>query len=237
MKFKRMLVGCLLIAVIISLCPLGEVQAETNPLVIAVEKGKTYRLNGFLKKLIKFGRVSDAKEIGSKIKKLKKGKGVVLSGKGLTIKKQNFKAKKPGKYKLKLKINKKSYVFSLLAVEKFYQLEQEKITRVVISTKVMGQTTSAEVKDRETIDQIVNKINQAKYSFDFAKSMRPRVGFAGHYVSFYAGDGTLLKEVAMAGNEVREDKWTCWKAASDECYNYVKSVYNNILSSNTQLSQ
>lgn len=237
MKFKRMLVGCLLIAVIISLCPLGEVQAETNPLVIAVEKGKTYRLNGFLKKLIKFGRVSDAKEIGSKIKKLKKGKGVVLSGKGLTIKKQNFKAKKPGKYKLKLKINKKSYVFSLLAVEKFYQLEQEKITRVVISTKVMGQTTSAEVKDRETIDQIVNKINQAKYSFDFAESMRIRIGFAGYYVSFYAGDGSLVKKFEMGENGVREDKGTYWKAASEECYNYVGSVYNSILSGNTQLSK
>lgn len=230
MKLRNVLVGCMvMVAVVMTLCHAEQACAKTNTFyrTITVQKGKSYGLNDFLKKI-------GGNEVRAKIKK---GKKVMLSGKGLTIKKRNFKAKKIGKYKLNIKIKNEKFVFPLSVIDKTLQIKPNKIAKITISTKVMGQTTSAEVKDRETINQIANKINQAKFSFDFAKSMRPRVGFAGHYVSFYAGDGTLLKEVAMAGNEVREDKWTCWKAASDECYNYVKSVYNSILSGNTQLSQ
>ena len=217
MKWWNVLIGCVIVALMMSFCHIEQAEAKTRPtyktITIPIQKGKTYQLYAFMKKLEKEYAESAAEHFYSIRRAIKKGKKVTLSGKGLTIKKKTFKAKKTGEYKLKVKIKKKCYVFSFCAVEKIYKLKPSGIAGIKILTRAMGETTTVEVKDREVINQIVNKINQAKYVFNFTESMLMIIGGKDYYVELYASDGSPPKVLGLLYNKIQINN-ICWTSDS-----------------------
>lgn len=243
MKERYIIIGCMLVVIVMACCYSKQAEAKIKTKIIPtkfttpIQKGKSYRMDELLKTVETLS--FDAKNLR---KKIKKGKKISLSGKGLTIKKRTFKAKKEGNYKLKVKTKDKCYVIPLRAVNKVYKIQQSKIAKITISYQYMGPMTTIEV-DQNMIHQIVKKINGVKYSFALPKTLRRPIGYIGYYVDLYASDGSLIKKLMIGdGSLIKESivgiyTEISWKSDSHhakDCFDYIKKVYNDGLSSNAK---
>ena len=89
---------------------------------------------------------------------IKNNGNVACSGKGLKIRKNKFMAKKAGEYKLKIKTENKFHVFSLRVVEPFYQMQLDRVSKILLSQKTLGKTTMMEVTDPNKVNGIKSKL-------------------------------------------------------------------------------
>lgn len=247
MKCSRIILGCVVVVIVMSLCSMKPIAAVSkkmrsldtnltyiNTRFVPVEKGKEYKIYDFLKDL-KAGIGIQAKEelrVDIKDKRI-----VSLSGKGLKIKKRTFQAKKQGDYFLRVETEKNNYVFPLYVVDSSYKVQPDNVAKVSIGINIMGKETKTMVTDRETICQVVEKINQAKYSFDFASTQKPRTGFGGYFVNIYLNGENAAKELRLDEGGFRmEDalvstgiRWSGKTTSAKECYDCVRQVFNNAL--------
>ena len=244
---KMIAAGCLLMTAAVLLShprPADAAAKFTADSEIAVQKGKTYQLKDFLN--LAETIYSAAGDIR---KSIKKGKKVTMSGSGMTIKnkKLTFKVKKTGKYKLKVKTKKKTYIFPLNAVEKTYQLRADEIASMKIRSYVTVPPPEIEIKDRAVINQYVEKVNQTKYTFSLPKTLRLLPGaFAGGYVvELYNSDGKCIQkcELTMEGlfditvydTKKWKSNYITWKskAYAGEFYKYVEALFQTVSSAST----
>ncbi len=240
-------VGCLMTATSLLLSNPRQADAAakfTAASEIAVQKGKTYRLTDFLDLA---GTIySDA---GNLRKSIKKGKKVSVSGRGLTIKKKKltFKVKKTGKYNLKIKTKKKTYLFPLNAVEKTYRLRADEIACIKIRSYATVPPSQIEINDRTVINQYVEKANQTKYTFSFPKTLKilPGALAGGYVVELYNSDGKCIQKCELKADGLTDttvynvQKWKSnyitWKSKSNasEFYKYVEALFQSVSSANT----
>ena len=208
------------------------VKTVTCPTIITLQKGKFYKVNDFLKLA---GTVnSNAEKLRTKIKK---GMKCRISGKGLNIKKKMFKAKKTGEYKLKIKLKKKVYVFPVYVADKGYQLQPEEVTSIKISSYATVPPVPIQFNTQEAVSQFVEKINQAKYTIRFPKTLVERPGFVGCCVVIYYQDGHsdvlwmtdagFKESYANQNNKWIEKIYT--SPGAKEFYDYVEALYANTL--------
>lgn len=194
---------------------------------IAIQKGQYYTFQDFLK--VCRTKYNSAGEL---LVQIKNNRNVVWYGKGLKIHKKKFMAKNIGEYKLKIKIENECHIFSLRVVEPFYQMQLDRVSKILISQKTLGKTTTMEIADPNKVNGIKSKLMQTKYAFDFTKSMKKQVGFGGYYVALYDAGDRLIQHFSMTSNTLGESG-AMWKSDSDfasKCFDQIDNVYKEALS-------
>lgn len=205
---------------------------------VTIVKGRTYTL----KELIK--PVSQYKSILYDLdEKLNKGYKITISGKELLINKKAISGKKPlvkkktlradetGEYWLKVKLKDSFHLFRVKVVEKYFNVAESEVAKIVVSDYVMGESAYLEITDPFCINQIVSKLVNARYVF-----VSPRVGSlcktSRYSVGLYRGDGAYI-----AGFEILPDQvagsW-CLRNAENvsearECYDYIIKLFHDTL--------
>lgn len=230
--FCMTVVGCLAAGIAILACHPEPAEAakkftERN---ISVQKGKSYKLDDFLK-LAATGK-SAAGELRSKIKK---GTEYTVSGKGLQITKRTFKGKKVGKYTLRIKTKKKIYVFPLCVVDKTYKLRADEVARIEISSYLTPPPVSKELNAPGQINEFVGKVNQTKFTFTLPKTLFKNPGFVGYRVVLYASDGTQMATwwLTESGfeephtNEKNNAGRNYTSPQAKAFYQYIEALYQN----------
>ncbi len=185
--------------------------------VVAVQKGKTYRLKDILD--LEATASFEAKNLRRKIRK---GKKVSISGRELKVK------------------NKKLYIFPIEVVKKTFQLRADEVSRIVIKSFAAFPPPEIEITDRAVIDRYVEWMNQIKYTFHFLETLRQRVGDTGNYIELYADDGSLIGNFKIGENGITDHGFrkydghgkyadlVSWKSESPlagEFYRYVKGLF------------
>ncbi len=197
---------------------------------ISVQKGKSYKLDDFLKLVATSN--SDAGDLRSNIKK---GTEYTVSGKGLQLTKRTFKGKKVGKYTLKIKTKKKTYVFPLCVVDKTYKLQADQVARIEISSYQTPPPVAKEFNTPEQINQFVAKVNEAKFTFTLPKTLFKNTGFVGYRVVLYASDGTQMAMwwLTESGfeephtNEKNNAERNYTSTQAKAFYQYIEALYQN----------
>lgn len=196
-----------------------------------LEKGKTYRLKSFLnmdeKSLLK-------EELITRIKKKPRQK-ITLSGEGIKIKKQTFCPEKEGLYMLKVETTEDSYIFPIYAVNKEYKVNLNEVDKISITVNQMGKSYTALVQEPLVLRHIVDRINRADYSFDFAGSRKRRVGNTGFTVGIQWKDGrvTELNTLNYGGFSINTGwvraKWSSDSQSATDFVDYIGQVFDNYL--------
>lgn len=197
---------------------------------ISIQKGKSYKLDDFLKLAATGKSVS-----GDLRSKIKKGMEYTVSGKGLQVTKRTFKGKKVGKYTLKIKTKKKTYVFPLCVVDKTYKLRANEIARIGISSYLTTPPVSKELNTPGQINEFVDKVNQAKFTFTLPKTLFKNPGFVGYRVVLYASDGTQIATwwLTESGfeephtNEKNNAERNYTSSHAKAFYQYIEALYQN----------
>ncbi len=195
---------------------------------VSISKGKYYSLKRFVS-ILKYSKHHDVSCVRSDMKEDKKA---VLSGKGLTIRKNSFKAAKTGIAQLNIKINGSSYVFPLRVAEPYYQMNFHDVSKISLTKPVMGKSTTVFIEKTDTIKRIMEEINRARYSFDVEYSVTIISGFDGYWVGLYSEDGRLLEYIGLCTDMIIKSRayWTADRSATAECFDYMNSVYNEVFS-------
>lgn len=225
-------IGCLVAGLVILPCQPGKAEAAKKATAqnMAVQKGKSYKLDDFLK-LAATGN-SAAEELRTKIKK---GTKYTVSGKGLQVTKRTFKGKKTGKYTLRIKTTKKTYIFPLCVVDAAYKLNANEVARIEISSYLTTPPVSKEWSAPAEINQFVEKVNQTKFTFTLPKTLFKKPGFVGYRIALYASDG---KQIALwwlteSGfeephtNEKDHANENYISSHAKEFYQYIETLYLN----------
>lgn len=237
MKQNRILcmvvVGFLAAGIAILSChpELAEAAKKITAQNISVQKGKSYKLDDFLKLVATSN--SDAGDLRSNIKK---GTEYTVSGKGLQLTKRTFKGKKVGKYTLKIKTKKKTYAFPLCVVDKTYKLQADQVARIGISSYQTPPPVAKEFNTPEQINEFVAKVNQTKFTFMLPKTLFKNSGcFVGYRVELYASDGKLIAAwwLTESGfeephtNEKNNAERNYTSSQAKAFYQYIEALYQN----------
>lgn len=199
----------------------------------SVQKGRFYSIKDFINVA---GTSVSAAQLRSKI--IKKKVKFTMSGSGLVIRNQSFKANKTGDYKLNVKTEDEWHVFSLHVVDQYFEIQADEVSKVTISQKEMGETTTMEFTDSNIVNEISGKLSQSKYTFVFPKTPKIPVGFGGYYVSLYNAEGSCINHLAVVSDsiwdtEVYMGKRFLWKSDSHfakECFEFIDKTYKGALS-------
>lgn len=192
---------------------------------VSISKGKYYSLKRFVS-ILKNSKRYDVSCVSSD---MKEDKEPTLSGKGLTIRKQSFKAVKTGTFRLKIKVNGSSYVFPLRVVEPYYQMDFQDVGKISLKKYVMWKSTTVFVEDADVIYKIMHEINRARYSFDVEYSLRSPVGCDEYFVSLYSRDGRILESIVLCPHEIMKTRsvWVADSSTTKECFDYINAIYND----------
>ena len=192
---------------------------------LTIQKGKKYKLDQVLKvRGLFLGKYSmiDIQQ------KLKKDKQCRLLGKGLTIRKNTFLAAKEGKYKLKVKLKKKTYTIPICAVNQTYRLPKSDIAKIEICLRTgAAEMSTVKVEEYGQLSYIVDTINAAKYSYDLDFSYPSRVGFGGYYLYFYDAMGNLITRIGLVPEGIKDDYLRYWtnKKVGAQVYEMIDKLY------------
>ncbi len=245
MKQRLVILGCVIVTMLLLVCSSeyvkinAKIKKYEKPLrqewlgkdrhtyeFIAIQKEQYYTLQDFLR--VYRTKYKSAEEL---LIQIKNNGNVACSGKGLKIRKHKFMAKKEGEYKLKIKTENKFHVFSLRVVEPFYQMQLDRVSKILLSQKTLGKTTMMEVTDPNKVNGIKSKLMQTKYAFDFTKTLKKRAGFGGYYVALYDTSDHLIQHFSITSNTISE-YGAMWMSDSDfasECFDQIDNVYKDAL--------
>lgn len=225
-------IGCLVAGMVILSCPPKPVEAAKKITAqnMAVQKGKSYKLDDFLKLV-----ATSNSDVGDLRSKIKKGTKITVSGKGLQTTKRTFKGNKAGGYTLKIKTEKKTYVFPLCVVDKMYKLQADQVARIEISSYLTTPPVAKEFNTPEQINQFVEKVNQAKFTFTLPKTLFVKTGFSGYRIVLYASDGKQIATwwLTESGfeephtNEKNNANQNYTSTQAKAFYQYIEALYQN----------
>ena len=206
----------------------GNLVRKTTFTSVSISKGKYYSLKRFIGFLKNSSR-HDVSDISSDMKKDTKA---ILSGKGLTVRKNSFKAVKTGTFQLKIKVNGSSYVIPLRVVEPYYQMDFQDVGQISIKKYVMWKSTKIFIKDTNTISKITDEINRARYSFDVEFSLHNHAACDDFFISLYSEDGRTLESIVLCPHKIMEYRasWGADPSTTKECFDYISAVYNDAFS-------
>lgn len=195
---------------------------------VSISKGKYYSLKRFVS-ILKNSNNSKHYDVSYVSSDMKEDKKAILSGKGLTIRKQSFKAVKTGTFRLKVKVNGNSYIFPLWVVEPYYKMDFQNVGKISLKKYVMWESTMAFIEDTDVINKIMHEINRARYSFDVECSLRSNVECDDYFVSLYSKDGRILESIMLCPHKIVRSRstWTADISAAKECFDYISAVYND----------
>ena len=195
---------------------------------VSISKGKYYSLKRFVSilKNINNSKRYDVSYVSSDMKEDKKA---ILSGKGLTIREQSFKAVKTGTFRLKVKVNGNSHIFPLWVVEPYYKMDFQNVGKISLKKYVMWESTMVFIEDTDVINKIMNEINRARYSFDVECSLQSNVECDDYFVSLYSKDGRRLESIMLCPHKIVRSRstWTADISATKECFDYISAAYND----------
>ena len=195
---------------------------------VSIRKGKYYSLKRFVSVLknINNSKRYDVSYVSSDMKEDKKA---ILSGKGLTIREQSFKAVKTGTFRLKVKVNGNSHIFPLWVVEPYYKMDFLNVGKISLKKYVMWESTMVFIEDTDVINKIMHEINRARYSFDVECSLRSNVECDDYFVSLYSKDGRILESIMLCPHKIVRSRstWTADISATKECFDYISAAYND----------
>lgn len=249
---KSFKMGCMFLVLMMFLCQFEQLEAkERSPKseralkqewaepsskyfyqTALVQKGHFYSIKDFINVA---GTSVSAAQLRSKI--VKKKVKFTMSGSGLVIRNQSFKANKTGDYKLNVKTENEWHVFSLHVVDRYFEVQADEVSKVTIAQEEMGKTTTMEFTDSHIINEISGKLSQSKYTFVFPKTHRVPLGFGGYYISLYNAEGNCINRLAVVSDgiwdtEVYMGKRFRWKSDSHfakECFEFIDKTYKGAL--------
>ncbi len=252
MRLKSFKMGCMLLALMLFLCQFGQSEAKVKSQksekalkqmwaepstkyfyhTAFVQKGRFYPIKDFINVA---GMSDSAAQLRSKM--IKKKVKFTMSGSGLVIRNQSFRANKTGDYRLNVRTENEWHVFSIRVVERYFKVQADKVAKVVISQDELGARTAMEFTDPSVINEISCKLTQPKYTFVFPKTSRVPLGFGGYYVSLYTSDGRCLDHLAVVDDKIWNagmvgGKRFVWKSDSHfakECFEYIDKTYKGAL--------
>ncbi len=206
----------------------GNLVRKTTFTSVSISKGKYYSLKRFIGFLKNSSR-HDVSDISSDMKKDTKA---ILSGKGLTVRKNSFKAVKTGTFQLKIKVNGSSYVIPLRVVEPYYQMNFQEVRKISIKKYVMWKSTKVFIEDMNKINRIMYEINRARYSFDVHYSLLNPLGCDDFFISLYSEDGRTLESIVLCPHKIVKSRatWMADSSTTKECFDYISAVYNDAFS-------
>lgn len=226
-RMKKIVILGSLVVLCISIQPQGAYAKSSSRREVKVEKGKTYTLKKFMKMISGTYKEYEAKTICKKMKK----NTVKLSGKGITVKKDRFKVKTEGSYQLKIAIAKKKYKIRLKSVPHQFSLADKNVSYIRISAAVdEPQLKTVEIRNDQTVQQLIKKMNETGYLFDFKESSRVRVGFRKYYVDFYDAKDKKIIQLKVSNSSIAngEDN-THWLSSSEQAENVYQLVEKEFL--------
>lgn len=252
MRQKSFKTGCMLLIFMLFLCQFEQLEAKAKSTnfektlkqewaepsskyfyqTALVQKGRFYSIKDFIHVA---GMSVSAAQLRSKI--IKKKVKFTMSGNGLVIRNQSFKANKTGDYRLNVRTKNEWHVFSIHVVERYFKVQADKVARVEISQSELGKRTTMEFTDPNLINEISCKLTQPKYTFVFPKTSQVPVGFGGYYVSLYTAEGNCINRLAVVSNGIWDTKTYMgkrflWKSDSHfakECFEYIDITYKEAL--------
>lgn len=259
MRKKSFKAGCVLLILTLFFCQFGQLEVKAKSTksenvlkqewaepsskyfyqTVPIQKGCFYSIKDFIKIAgisVMAGTSFSSAQLLNKIKK-KKAK-FTMSGSGLIIRNQSFKANRTGEYRLNVKIENEWHVFLLHVVERYYKVQAGEVSRVTISQKEIGKTTTMEFTDPNIVNEISDKLSQAKYTFAFPKTLRLRAGFGGYYVSLYTADGSCINHLAVVMDQIWDTEvagsmrigWRSDSHFAKEFVDYIDKAYKEALS-------
>lgn len=202
--------------------------AESSKREVKVEKGKTYTLKKFIKLVSTSYKEYEGKQIYNK---LKKNKAVKLSGSGIHINKKRFTIKKTGSYLLKIKFAKKTYKIKMKSVPSVFSVDAGKVSYVKILAPTDGpELKTVEIREAKTVQELIQKMNQTKYRFNFKESSAVRVGFLKYYVELYSADGQKIDQLKVSSSSIgdSEDN-THWLSTSQQAKDVYQFLEENFI--------
>lgn len=249
---KSFRIGCMLLVLTLFFCPFEQVEAKAKNTnsekalrqewaepsskyfynTALVQKGRFYSIKDFINVA---GMSVSAAQLRSKI--VKKKVKFTMSGSGLVIRNQSFKANKTGDYKLNVKTENEWHVFSLHVVERYFEVQADEVSKVTISQEQMGKMTTMEFANSHIVNEISDRLSQSKYTFVFPKTSRVPLGFGGYYVSLYDDEGNCMNRLAVVSDSIWDTetymgKRFRWKSDSHfakECFEYIDKTYKEAL--------
>ena len=194
---------------------------------VKIAKNKNYSLNYFLKLISSSYNEHEVKKIQNAIKK---NAVVKLSGKGISIKKNFFKIKKEGSYELKISAKKHHCNIKIKSVPNNFLLNSKKVSYVkILAAMDSPEFKEVEIRDRETVQQIIQQINDTKYVFNFKESSEVRKGFLRYYVEFYDFSNQLIMQLKLSdysiGNSKDNTHWIKNSKQAKNVYKYVEKKF------------
>ncbi len=257
MKERKAIITCIALIFIFTFCQSEQTAAKKKmieiPLkqewanktkefsyeTVTIETGKTYTLKELIKPFCNYASiVYDLDE------KLNKGSKISISGKGLLVKKKKISGKRPlikkkairandaGDYWLEVKVKDSFHLFRVKAVNKYFNVSENEVTKIIISDYEMGEYTHLEITDPLHVNQIVSKLVNSRYAF-----VSPRVGSlcatSRYSVGLYGDEGAYI-----AGFEILPDQvagsWCLRRAENVSearvCYDYIIKLFHDTLS-------
>ena len=257
MKKRNGIIFGIVLVLELILCPFEQIEAKQKqvekPLkqewakkteefsyeTITIEKGKTYTLKELIKPVNQYKSILyDLNE------KLNKGYKITISGKELLLKNKTISGKKAlikqktiradetGEYRLKVKLKDSFHLFRVKAVEKYFNVMESEVAKIVIREYRMGESIAYEITDPLQIHQIVSKLMKPRYVFTY-----PRVGslsnIGDYMLGLYSANGSLIAGITMWQKGMAHSY--CFRGAEDlssaqECYDYIYKLYKDMLS-------
>ena len=201
---------------------------------LTIEKGKTYTLKEMLKPFWDFYDLDEKLYKGSKI--MISGKGLLIkkkpiSGKKALVKKKTIRADETGNYWLKVKAKDSFHLFRVKAVEKYFNVMESEVAKITITEYRMGDVIRIEITDPYQIRQIVSKLVKSRYVFT-CPVLGSRVHSGDYKLGLYSADGRCIEGVTMLPNGIEDYYWVRISedpSSAQECYDYIYKLYKDIM--------
>ena len=198
---------------------------------IKIEQNKKYKLKDFVRKIK--GISWEAEKFYAEAFRAKK---VKLSGKGITVKNTTFQVKKTGTYTVKIKAKGKNYKIPVTVIPKTLKDNAKQTMCVAMTQPVMGlenQTGPAyktvTISDKKVLKIIRDKMNAAKYQFDFSEAQKHRAGDMSISLCYFDEKGETIRMLKLSEKGIRdvstEGYWTNSSEAK-ALYNYLELFFD-----------
>lgn len=253
MKKGNGIIFGIVLVIALFLCHFGEIEAkkkqnektlkqecakkteEFSYETLTIEKGKTYTLKEMLKPFWDFYDLDEKLYKGSKI--MISGKGLLIkkkpiSGKKALVKKKTIRADETGNYWLKVKAKDSFHLFRVKAVEKYFNVMESEVAKITITEYRMGDVIRIEITDPYQIRQIVSKLVKSRYVFT-CPVFGSRVHSGDYQLGLYSADGRCIEGVTMLPNGIEDYYWVRIaedSSSAQECYDYIYKLYKEMLS-------
>lgn len=228
----RRLIGVFALMMLIGIASLLTAEpakaAATTLKPLFVQKDENYSL-----KKLAAQAVTSSENLGD-IKKIKWKSG----NKNIKIRNGKVKGSKVGAYfTIKGTVKKKTYILPLYVCPAAWEKVPDDIVRIDISS----QTVTKSITDRTQIQELCNRLNQSKYSFNYKRSNNPLTG-CDMSVQLFQADGTRVRYLSVDGSGVKErlspvplretsNKWAHTAYYSygidNKVEEYLKNLYEN----------